>query len=87
MSRYSRQDRHNRRYLLPKRWQICSQRANGPIVSDQPKLFHLPVNSHRPFAKLPEHFHEVEGKFLVETNGTTDRGSAGYIKTARMMHK
>jgi hypothetical protein len=29
MSRYSRQNRHNRRYLLPKCCQICNQRATG----------------------------------------------------------
>jgi hypothetical protein len=38
MSRYSRQNRHNRRYLLPKCCQICNQRATGLIVWDQPKF-------------------------------------------------
>jgi len=38
MSRYSRQNRYNRRYLLPKCSQICEQWATGLIVWDQPKL-------------------------------------------------
>jgi hypothetical protein len=38
MSRYSRQNRHNRRYLLPKCCQICNQRATGLIVWDQPQF-------------------------------------------------
>jgi hypothetical protein len=38
MSRYSRQNRHNRRYLLPKCCQICNQWATGLIVWDQPKF-------------------------------------------------
>ncbi len=36
MSRYSRQNRHNRRYLLRKCCQIGKQRATGLIVWDQP---------------------------------------------------
>jgi len=38
MSWYSRQNRHNRRYLLPKCCQICNQRATGLIVWDQPSI-------------------------------------------------
>ena len=38
MSRYSRQNRHNRRYLLPKCCQICNQWATGLIVWDRPKF-------------------------------------------------
>jgi len=41
MSRYSRQNRHNGRDLLPKCCQICNQRTTGLIVWDQPRFSFL----------------------------------------------